>query len=103
MSAALAVWSRGCWLVILLALLALSVAALALRVAGYPAWVPQFMKPLADAFLEPGAALWWFTSSSLFQSFPSSTTGQASVILGNTLFWFLALLAVRALWRVARR
>jgi hypothetical protein len=84
-------------------LLALSACAVAVRVAGYPDYVPRLAAHLLDAFVEPGVTIWWFGPGTLFVEFPHTTAGYATVSIGNTLFWMACLWAAAALLAAIRR
>lgn len=73
------------------ALLALSAAAVAVRVRGYPDFVPAPLAHALDRFIEPGATLWWLTMGATFQAFPSNWAGYVVVVIGNTLLWLIAI------------
>ena len=84
-------------------LLASSACAVAVRVAGYPDYVPRLAARLLDGFVEPGVTVWWFGPGTLFVEFPHTTAGYATVTVGNTLFWMACLWGIAALWKAARR
>jgi len=84
-------------------LLLLSILAVAVRVAGYPTSVPRVLAIFLDSFIEPGSTLWWLTIGGAFEGFPHSPFGYAIAIVGNTAFWFVAVVICAALCKVGYR
>jgi hypothetical protein len=82
---------------------ALSSAAVAVRAAGRPEAVPSALFALLIQFVEPGAAVWWFTLGGPFRAFPSDPEGYAVVVAGNTVCWMLAALVLVFVVRGALR
>ena len=61
---------RALWIVFAFILLALSCAAVAIRVYGYPGFLPWSAAQAFDWFVEPGSAVWWLTMGGVFEVFP---------------------------------
>lgn len=56
---------------------------------GWAPAVPQVIKHLLTAFIEPGLTTWWFVLGGPFQSTPSTDAGQIFAVTSNTLLWLL--------------
>jgi hypothetical protein len=91
------------WSAVSFGFLIVSVVAIAVRVAGYPAYVPRAIASILDYFIEPGAAVWWMTIGKAFQAFPSDLLGYVVLSVANTAFWTTACALVTAVGRVAIR
>ncbi|HEY3067153.1 MAG TPA: hypothetical protein VGL09_15275 [Methylomirabilota bacterium] len=91
------------WLVLSSAFFVMSVAAVALRVAQYPEYVPRPIVDVLEPFLEPGLTIWWLTIGKAFQAFPSDGVGRAVAVLGNTAFWVFVGAIVAAIGRTGVR
>ncbi len=74
------------WIRVGIFLAALSIAAIVVRVLGYPAPVPRFLVRALDWFVEPGLTVWWCTLGGLFEGFPSDQSGYIVTVLGNVTF-----------------
>ena len=83
-------------------MLLLTLIAVGVRRAGYP-YVPRPISAVLDAFVEPGAALWWLTLGGPFRTSPTDLAGLAVLVLGNTAFWVVLWLIGATTWRVAVR
>ncbi len=94
---------RTCWIIFTFMLPALSGAAVAIRIYGYPDFVPWNVAQAFDGFIEPGSAVWWLTMGGVFQAFPSNAAGYFVVIAGNTLLWLFAAVILVATFGVVRR
>jgi hypothetical protein len=82
--------------------LVLTVLVMALRRAGYP-YVPRPISAVLEAFVEPGAALWWLTLGGPFRTSPADLAGLAVLVLGNTAFWVVLWVIGAATWKLAVR
>jgi hypothetical protein len=82
--------------------LLLTLIAVGVRRAGYP-YVPRPISAVLDAFVEPGAGLWWLTLGGPFRTSPADLAGLAVLVLGNTAFWVVLWLIGATTWRVAVR
>ena len=94
---------RGLWIAVACGLLLLSVIAIAVRVAGYPASVPRAIVRALGYFIEPGAAVWWMTIGKAFQAFPTDLAGYVVTSVANTVLWTAACAIFAAVGRVAVR
>lgn len=82
----------------------LGLAAVAVRVLGRPPWLPPFVQPVLDAYLEPGVSIWWFTLAGPFRHFPTDMTGYVVTVVGTVAFWCCAIvIGRRALGALRRR
>ena len=81
--------------------------AVAVRVSGYPDYVPRALAGFLDFFVEPGAAVWWVTLGHAFQAFPTDMPGYVVASLANTVIWVMVCAictaAGRAVVRLAGR
>lgn len=93
----------GLWIAVFVGLLLLSVIAIAVRVAGYPQYVPHAIAGALDFFIEPGAAVWWMTIGKAFQAFPTDLVGYVVTSVANTAIWTMACAIFTAVGRVAVR
>jgi len=81
------------WLIVLLVVFGLSVAA----VAGHflPYYVPRTLRELCAGFASPGELLWFATLGGAFAGYPSDLPGYVVWVLGTAVFWtFVAVLCV---------
>jgi len=91
------------WLILAFAFFVTSVAAIAVRAAQYPDYVPRSIVEVLEYFIEPGLAIWWLTIGKAFQAFPSDWEGRTAAIVANTAFWTLVCALCLLLWRGAVR
>ncbi len=80
-----------------------SAAGIIIRAAGYPPAVPEVIRQVLTAFIEPGLAIWWLTAGGVFQAFPSDATGYVIAAIGNIGFWCIGLGLVAVVVRRLRR
>jgi hypothetical protein len=91
------------WIAISVGILVLSITAVAVRVCGYPDSVPRAVAGSLDAFVEPGAAVWWVTLGHAFQAFPTALPGYVVVASSNTVMWVMLCAICMAAGRAAIR
>ncbi len=77
--------------------------AVAVRVSGYPDYVPRAAAGFLDVFVEPGAAVWWVTLGHAFQAFPTDMPGYVVVCSANTVVWVIVCAICMAAGRAAVR
>jgi hypothetical protein len=97
------VWSmrnRAAWVLISLAIAAISVGAVADRASGFQGHVPRMVTMFLAWFIGPGTGIWWLSGGHVFQAFPNSFGGYAVAIIGNVAVW---LIVCRVCWAVVRR
>ena len=94
-------WRRAAgWLRLAAFFATLSLAAIVVRVLGYPAPVPSFVAAGLDWFVEPGLTVWWITLGGLFEGYPSTRAGYAATLVGNVTFWLAISVLVGRVWRL---
>jgi hypothetical protein len=81
------------WLILPSAFLALSVAAVLVRLSHYY-YVPHAIGSALDSFTQPGEIVWWWTVGGLFAGYPSTLPGFAVLVVANVAFWSAASVCV---------
>ena len=74
------------WPLYSLAILALSLIAVHIRLSGYN-YVPHPLGRALDDFQSPGEIVWWLTLGHVFQGYPNTLPGYTVLIAANTVFW----------------
>ena len=93
--------TRRLLLLVAVALVVASVAALALLSSG--GVIPSVLRnPLSD-FVQPGVTVWWFVLGGPFRVAPSSASGIAFAAVANAVLWLAAIWVVVALYGLVQR